>query len=236
MAPEAEWTVRTPAIPLYGTDDKAVAIQHVYGKGEIIWWAGATPLTNAGLREPGNLEFFLASVGDLQTTRVLWDEYFHGYRQSLSGTLAHTQIGWMFAQLGLLLVFVLVTFSRRSGPVRAVVEETRLSPLEFVETLGGVYQHSGASNVCVDVHYQRFRYWLIRRLGVAADTAIDDLERLVSERWHFQDPEFASALRRCELSRHQLDLPPKEALGLVQQLHGLAVRLQLYPVVKEEKH
>jgi len=236
MVPETTWPVKSSAISLYGADDKVVAIQYLYGKGQIIWWAGATPLTNAGLREPGNLEFLLACTGDRQNTRVLWDEYFHGYRRSLSGTLAHTQVGWMFAQLGVLLIFVLMTFSRRSGPVRALAEQTRLSPLEFVETLGGVYQHAGAGAVCVEVYCQRFRYWLICRLGVAANTAIPDLERLVAERWHFQDPEFASALRRCESARAQSDLPPKEALRLVQQLHGFAVRLHLYPAVKQEKH
>jgi hypothetical protein len=236
MAPEAKWTVKSPAIPLYGSEDQAVAIKYLYGEGEIIWWAGPTPLTNAGLREPGNLEFLLACVGDRQNTRVLWDEYFHGYRQSLSGTLAHTQIGWMFAQFGLLLVFVLLTFSRRSGPIRALAGQTRLSPLEFVETLGGVYQHAGAGAVCVEVYYQRFRYWLIRRLGVAANTAIPNLERLAAERWRFQDPEFASVLRRCESARSESNLPPKQALRLVQQLHGFAVRLHLYPAAKQEKH
>jgi hypothetical protein len=235
MAREARWIVKPPAIPLYGAEEKVVAVKYRYGDGEIIWWAGATPLTNAGLKEPGNLEFFLACVGDPQNTRVLWDEYLHGYGQSLSGTWRHPQMGWMFAQFGLLVIFVLLTFSRRSGPVRAVAAETRLSPLEFVETLGGVYQHAGAGSVCVEVYSQRFRYWLARRLGVAANTPIDHLERLVAERWNFQEPEFARTLRRCETARSELDLPPKEALDLVQHLHGFAVRLQLFPAMKQEK-
>src|SRR2546422_4760103 len=34
-----------------------------YGKGQVIWWAAATPLSNAGIRQRGNLNLFLNSVG-----------------------------------------------------------------------------------------------------------------------------------------------------------------------------
>jgi hypothetical protein len=46
------------AYPLYGDGDRTVVVKYPFGRGEVLWWASATPLTNAGLKEPGNLEFF----------------------------------------------------------------------------------------------------------------------------------------------------------------------------------
>jgi hypothetical protein len=235
MSSQGYWNPKPPVVPLYGEAGKDVVIKYAYGKGDIVWWAGATPLTNAGLKEPGNLEFFLATIGNPQTTRIFWDEYFHGYRRSLAATLAHTQVKWMMLQLALLALFVLLTYSRRSGPVRAPQTESRLSPLEFVDTLGGLYERAGAAAVAVEIYHQRFRYWLTRRLGIASNATVAELEGYVQDRWHFRDPNFSAVLARCESARFDHDLSPKEALRLVQSLHDLAVRFELFPAPKQEK-
>jgi hypothetical protein len=192
-------------------------------------------LTNAGLKEAQNLEFFLSCIGQRENNRILWDEYFHGHRRSLAATLRQHQVGWIFGQFGLLALFVLWTYSRRSGPVHPVVAETRLSPLEFVETLGRLYHHASANSVAVQVSYQRFRYWLTRRLGVSPDLAPAELEPLVRARWQFSDPDFTAVLTRCEAARFEHDLPQKEAVRLVQALHGFAERLRLFPASPQEK-
>jgi hypothetical protein len=237
MGPEAFWTTtNSAALPMYGKDEQVVVVKERVGQGEIIWWGGATPVTNAGLKEAGNLEFFLSCIGDRQHTRILWDEYVHGHRRFTATAPSYRQIKWMFLQLGLLALFIVLAYSRRSGPVRPAPVESRLSPLEFVETLGGVYGRAQAGSVAVEVYYQRFRYWLARRLGIAPDAAIEDLDRNVRERWHFSDPDFAATLRRCESARFEHDLAPKEALRLVQALHDFAAKLKLFPTPPEEKH
>jgi len=81
IAPRAYWESDAFAIMLYGADDRDRVIEYPYRGGRVMWWAAATPLTNAGIREPGNLEFLLASLGDRER-RVLWDESFHGFRRS----------------------------------------------------------------------------------------------------------------------------------------------------------
>ncbi|MFB3915382.1 MAG: DUF4350 domain-containing protein [Terriglobales bacterium] len=235
LAPQAHWRRDSSATPLYGDDQKVVVVRYPYGKGEIFWWASATPLSNAGVTRPGNLEFFLASVGAKENARVLWDEYFHGYRKSVAATVSLSPIKWMFAQLAALAVAVLITFSRRSGPVRDPVTETRLSPLEFVETLGNVYRRADAASVAVDVYYQRFRYWLTRRLGLAANTPVEELDRAVRERWRFQDERFVPTLHDCESARYHTGLTPSEALHLIQTLYSFAVELKLFPAATQEK-
>src|SRR5580704_627742 len=74
--PQARWPSYSAAYALYGDGDEVVVVKYPYGRGEVLWWAAATPLTNAGLKEPGNLEFLLANVGDTKAP-ILWDEYVH---------------------------------------------------------------------------------------------------------------------------------------------------------------
>src|SRR5207237_244540 len=132
----AHWNRDQFATPLYGTDDTLRVVKYPIGKGEVIWWASATPLTNAGLREPGNMEFFLACVGNTDRP-VLWDEYFHGYREEASAPIA-APVRWIGGELLLMAAAVLMTYSRRSGPIVSPPIESRASPLEFVRTLGSL--------------------------------------------------------------------------------------------------
>lgn len=233
LAPQARWLDYSPAYPLYG-DDQAVVVKYPYGKGEVLWWASATPLTNAGLKEKGNLEFFLACLGR-SSQPVLWDEYIHGYRETLALSIAHSPVKWLALQLSLLALAVLATFSRRSGPVSKPAPEVRLSPLEFVQTLGGLYQRAATASVAVDICYQRFRYWLTRRLGVANNVSIDDLESAVRDRWSLDDDHFAAILRRCESAKNDPYLQAPEALHLVQELDSYGSRLRLFQSGRKEK-
>jgi hypothetical protein len=234
IAPQARWPSYSPAYALYGDGDDIVVVKYPYGRGEVLWWAAATPLTNAGLKEPGNLEFLLACVGDTRAP-ILWDEYIHGYRETLESSVGHSPVKWLLLQLGLLGLAVLATFSRRSGPVFAPVSDIRLSPLEFVQTLGGLYENAGTASVAVDISYQRFRYWLTRRLGVAVNIPIKDLEAAVHDRFVPKDDHFAAILRRCESAKADPYLSASEALHLVQELDEYASRWKLFEGRRKEK-
>jgi Domain of unknown function (DUF4350) len=234
MAPQARWPSYSPAYALYGDGDEVVVVKYPYGRGEVLWWAAATPLTNAGLKEPGNLEFLLACLGDTKAP-ILWDEYIHGYRETLGSSVGHSPVKWLLLQLGLLGLAVLATFSRRSGPVFAPVTDIRLSPLEFVQTLGGLYENAGTASVAVDISYQRFRYWLTRRLGVAVNIPIKDLEAAVHDRFVPRDDRFAAILRRCESAKADPYLSESEALHLVQGLDEYASRWKLFEGRSKEK-
>ena len=234
LAPESRWQSYSTAYPLYGDGDDAFVVKYPYGHGEVLWWASATPLTNAGLKEQGNLEFFLACMGS-QKDPILFDEYIHGYRETLALSIAHSPAKWLALQLSLLALAVLATFSRRSGPICKPATDTRLSPLEFVQTLGGLYEHAGTASVAVDICYQRFRYWLTRRLGVANNTSINDLEAAVRDRWTFADARFTATLRRCESAKSDPYLRASEALQIVQQLDEYASQLRLFQSGRKEK-
>jgi hypothetical protein len=232
LAPEARWQPYSAAYALYDSGDTPLVVKYPYGRGEVLWWASATPLTNAGLKEKGNLEFFLACLGS--KSDILWDEYIHGYRETLALSIANSPVKWIVLQLVLLGMAVLATFSRRSGPVCKPAAEVRLSPLEFVETLGGLYEKAGTPSIAVDICYQRFRYWLTRRLGIGSAVSTNDLEAAVRDRWARGDDHFAAILRRCEAARNDPYLNDAEALHLVQELDEYAVRFRLYERGRKE--
>jgi hypothetical protein len=235
MASDVWWASETSALALYGNDHKIVVVSYPYGEGKVIWWAAATPLTNAGLKEAGNLEFFLACLGDQSKNHIYWDEYLHGYISSRIHSFENRIAGVFLVQFVLLGVAILLTFARRSGPVRPSAPEIRLSPLEFVETLGGLYEHAHADAVAVDIYYQRFLYWLAKRLGMSPAASIEEFEQAVAARWNFHDEQFAPILKECASARYQ-DLSASRALQLVRSLHSYAVELNLFSSsVKENK-
>jgi len=233
LAPRAHWSGNL-GIGLYGDDEQTVVTHFRHGKGDIVWMASATPLTNAGITQPGNLEFLLAAVGDQQRTRVLFDEYVHGYGESDEPERSHPLMTALLMQSVVLAFAAILTFSRRSGPLRPLPAESRLAPLEFVETLGGLYQQAHAASVAVNVYYQRFQYWTTRRLGIGNKATPEDLDRAVRERWGLHDDKFQATLQAAAAARYQPDLPQKEALGIVQSLYSYAVKLKLFPAAKEK--
>lgn len=226
IAPRTYWESEAFSITLYGSGDRDRVIEYPYRGGRVMWWAAATPLTNAGIREPGNLEFVLASLGDPER-RVLWDESFHGFRRSSAPPIGMWPLTGLAAQAVLFAAAILLTYSRRSGPLVPSVVDRRLSPLEFVRTLGSLYQRAGAASVAVDAAYQRFAFALGRRVGLTGRTSAEDLERAVRDRWKV-DGDFGDVLRACERARTDPDLPASEALKLTRSLNDYAAALSLF--------
>lgn len=210
LRPEVYWGTPAPSqLALYGREDSAAVVSWQIGRGEVLWWAGATPLTNAGITQSGNLNLFLNSIGAGQP--IYWDEYFHGQRASLFSYVEKTPVVWAGVQILLASLILLFTFSRRSGPIVMPGSVSRLSPLEFVDTMGALYQHAGASSIPVDVTRRHLRLELTRRLGLPSATPDDDLARIAAERLQFDGASFAETLHRATHT-------PKEALALVQDL------------------
>jgi len=228
-------------LPLYGNTDGPVVVTWKLEKGRVLWWAAPTPITNAGITLEGNLPFFLdciqavrpgASPGD---TTVLWDEYFHGYRGSLWDYFEETPVPWAIFQLALVAVFVLLAFGRRSGPLYAPAAVSRLSPLEFVDTLGDLYRRASAGSAAVRVAYQRFRTQLVRRLALAPSISNMQLDAAVRERLGWKQPGFMDTLQRAEKAARESEVPGSDALKIAQALEHYEVLFGLKTRPKEEK-
>jgi hypothetical protein len=110
-----------------------------------------------------------------------------------------------------------------------------LSPLEFVDTLAGLYERAGAASSALSVSYWRLRTLLTRQLSLPAATPDGELGRAASERFGWGDSELAPLLIRTEVATHLAKLRPREALELIQQLESYGSRLRIGSRVRLEK-
>jgi hypothetical protein len=236
MAPERKWDKLQPdELVLYAEGDSAVVLTYKYGQGRVIWWGAATPLENAGIKRAGNMNLLLNCVGAPGSTHILWDEYFHGQRGTIWGYFGGTPIPWGLLQCGVIALALLVTFGRRSGPLRAAQVESRLAPLEFVDTLGDLYHRAHAATAAVAIEYQRFRYLLTRRLSLPPDASIAQLQQGVRERLGWKEPGFYDVLQRTERALRDPTLKDRDALELAQALEQYEDVWQLKQRKPEEK-
>jgi Domain of unknown function (DUF4350) len=235
MSPTAYWERHsTAALVHYSANDRPIVVSYKVGKGEVIWWGASTPLSNAAINQDGNLELLLNSLGDPSETRVLWDEYFHGSRDSMGAYLATPPVLWGLAQGGLIALTMIVTYSRRNGPIYPASEPSRLSPLEFVETLGGLYRKAHAVRAAIEVPYARFRTMASRQLGLKTDVPTLDLARAVRNRLGYRDDNVQELLQEIESAMYDPQLRENAALKLVQQLSIHTRRLQLISFERQE--
>jgi hypothetical protein len=242
MTASNRWVVSDGGqVPLYGEPQEPVVVTWRLDKGRILWWAAPTPVTNSGISREGNLPFFLSCIQAARPgaspgeTTVLWDEYFHGYRGSLWDYFRRTPVPWAVLQLALVAAFALLAFGRRSGPIYAPAAVSRLSPLEFVDTLGDLYRRASAGSAAVRVAYQRFRGLLLRRLALAASTSNPQLDAAVRERLGWKQPGLLDTLQSAEKSARVSEVPGEEALKIVQALEHYEVLFRLKTRPNEEK-
>jgi hypothetical protein len=225
VAPD-EWKTLAPSqLAIYGRNGKPGVVWYKFGKGEVVWWAIASPISNGTIRDKGNLALFLNSVG-APTTRVLWDEYFHGIRRSLTSYFATTPLPWAGLQMMVAFAAILFTFSRRLGPIRMPAIESRLSPLEFVDTLGSLYESANAAPAAVEIVYQRLRLALVRRLGIPAKAKLPVLCQAASDRLGWTGSALFNTLSDAERAMRDINLDNGEALDLVRAIHGYLDRLE----------
>lgn len=239
MQPQAYWGKLSGAeLELYGKDGLSAVVSWQLGSGEILWWGGSTPLTNAGITREDNLEFFLGSVSRETKNgfrKIYWDEYYHGQRSSLWSYVGKTSLGWSVFQIGVLALAVFFTFSRRSGPIFVPPEVSRLSPLEFVDTLGGLYERAGAASSALAVSYARLRTLLTRQLSLPASIQDGELALAAEQRLGWKDSGLADTLRRAGAAVRVVKLLPEEGLNLVQELENFGARLKIRGQIHREK-
>jgi hypothetical protein len=183
--------------PLYGESGEHVALTARIGEGRIVWWAGSTPLTNEAIADAGNFELLLNVLGD-GGRLVLWDEHYHGHARSLWSYAAGTPLPWAGAQVTLLALAALLTWSRRPGPIRPRVQDARTSPMEFVETMGGLYRRAGIAQAAVASAAHRLRRALASSCGLPATASDDQLATVAASRTGVSRDLLAALLRDAD--------------------------------------
>jgi hypothetical protein len=235
MSPRGYWKNSSTFYFAHYADEngRAIVVSYRMGLGEVIWWAAPTPLTNAGITQSGNLALLLNSIGVARdnSTHVLWDEYFHSRHHSLDDYLSTPPVRYGLLQCLLFGLALVLTYSRRNLPIHPLPRKSRLSPLEFVETLGGLYRRAKATRAALEGPYQRFRTLATRSLGLAPDTPIEDLARSLHTLLGYRDEGLLELMRTIESTLIDPTSSEKIVLDLVQQLN---VHLQKLKFVQQE--
>jgi hypothetical protein len=222
MVPQAGWQVGNPAFHVeYACTAQPSVVEYDWGKGHVVWWASATPLENGSLARAHDLDLLLNSIGPRAGHHFYWDESLHGDVRSAFSYVAGPSWTMLWFGLPLLAVLVILSFSRRSGPVRELPPAVRATPIEFLEALGSLYRNAGASSIAVAIALERFRRKVLRLCGLRGkQMAIADLAATLRRRFPQTDPTLEADLAACEEAARSEAIAPRDALKLIQKLYA----------------
>lgn len=157
-----------------------IAVEILVGQGRIVAVADPTVASNGALRRSDNAVWLVGLAAGWGGSRVLFDEYHHGFGQKrstteLTQTFFMTPWGWCVLQIvgaGFLFVFA---YRRRFGRIRETPAAPRSSPLELIEARAGFLQGAGAQALAADLIVQHLCQNLGRSHGKTVD--IGNLDR-----------------------------------------------------------
>jgi hypothetical protein len=229
IIPSSTWGNKNPRTrTVYACNGKPVVIEYPVGKGTAVWWSSSTPLENGSIERGHNLELFLNSVGPVQGTQVYWDESLHGAAPTqwnyVKGPV-WPLLFWGSIGLGLMMV---LSFSRRSGPIRPLPQAPRTTPIEFLDALGGLYRSTGATATVTQIAWERFRAQAVHLTGLGGlgsssnktITQLDarDISKALERRFGSVGKVMEADLVAAEEACWNEKLKPRQALEVVQSL------------------
>ena len=228
MVPQAGWQVGNPAFHVeYACTAQPSVVEYDWGKGHVVWWASATPLENGSLARAHDLDLLLNSLGPREGHHFYWDESLHGDVRTAFSYVAGPSWTMLWFGLPVLAVLVILSFSRRSGPVRELPPAVRATPIEFLEALGSLYRNAGASSTAIAIALERFRRHSLKLCGLRGkQMTAAELAEALRRRFPKLDPALEADLAACEKAAWEDIVTPREALKLIQSLHSHQEKLR----------
>jgi hypothetical protein len=222
MRPEASWQVGNPAHrEEYSCGGEPAVVEYNWGNGHAVWWASSTPLENGSLARANDLDLLLNSLGPREGHRFYWDESLHGEVRSNWSYASGPALTLLRIGLPVMALLIVLSFSRRSGPVRDLPAPARATPVEFLQALGSLYRNAGAASTAVAIAWEQFRRRSLRLCGRRASAmGAAELARVIRGRFPKADAALEADLTACEEASWGEVIHPREALKLIQKLHG----------------
>ena len=221
MAPESAWHVGNPAHRVdYSCAGQPAVVEYDWSKGHVVWWASSTPLENGSLARAQDLDLLLNSLGPREGHRFYWDESLHGEIRSTWSYASGPAWTMLWVGLAVLGLLVILSFSRRNGPVRELPAIVRATPVEFLDALGSLYRNAGAASTAVAIALERFRRHVLRLCGLRGkQMTAGELTAALRRRFPQTDEALEADLAACEDAAWGDTVSPREALKLIQKLH-----------------
>jgi len=214
-------------VPVFGTSQDTVGVATAtVGKGRVVWWTAPTPITNAHIDDADNLQLLLNVIGDAKTRTTVFDEHYQGHKRSLWSYAAGTPLPGIAFQAGLIALAALLTYSRRSGPIRPIRVDPRTSPLEFVNMLGALYKRAGARAAAVAATRGRVRRTLAVASGIPLASTDDAVAGAAGAVLGIDARTIADLLTESDRAARNPDLAAATAVDVTRRLQALAGRLR----------
>jgi len=228
MVPQATWKAGNPAHRVdYSCAGEPAVVEYEWGKGHAVWWASSTPLENGTLARANDLDLLLNSLGPREGHHFYWDESLHGEIRSTWSYASGPAWTMLWCGLAVLGLLVILSFSRRAGPVRELPAAVRTTPIEFLEALGSLYRNAGAASTAVAIALERFRRHVLRLCGLRGrQMDATELATVLRRRFPQTDAALEADLKECEEAAWGETVTAREALKLIQRLHGHEERLR----------
>ena len=204
----------------------AVVVSYAVGKGEAVWWSSATPMENAAVGNDADLRLLMATVG--AGREVVFAESLSGVVETLWDEAKGLPLRWLAMQAALLFVLLIVSFSRRRGPVRSPVQLPRSSPVEFAVSMGDLYEKAAASSAATEAARRRLLRVLTREAGLAQGTIEEGPEAIAEalrERLGGDWSRVREHLLEAKRAQHEV-IAMHSALALVRALSEDAKRVR----------
>ena len=222
MIPRAGWQVGNPAFHVdYTCAGQPAVVEYNWGKGHAVWWASSTPLENGSIARAHDLDLLLASLGPRAGHHFYWDESLHGEIRSTWSYASGPAWNLLWIGLTVLGLLVVLSFSRRTGPVRGLPAPVRATPIEFLDALGSLYKPAGAASTAVTIAFENFRRRSLRLCGLPSrQMDAVDLAGALRRRFPQADKSLEADLAACEEAGWAQAITPGAALKLIQRLHS----------------
>lgn len=208
-------------VPVYGNLETPAVVTARFGDGAVVWCLDGTLIQNDGIKRGQNVNLIANAAGIPGGRRIAWDEYYHGQRRSFWSYIAATPLLWGLAQLGVIGLALIAGASRRRGPMRPRLAEPRVSPLEFIETMGSLYERAGNARAAVAATSERLRRRLATVAGVPEATPDDQLVAAAARRTGL-DPDRTRAALTATAEALRRGIGDREAVTLAAELQELA--------------
>ncbi|SEB57079.1 DUF4350 domain-containing protein [Terriglobus roseus] len=227
------WNAPEPAVRVdqrCGSDAVVVHRPYPHG-GEMVWWSSSEAMTNRGIAQDSSLHLLLLSVGPAKgagARRVIFDEFYHGQNAAAADYLKGLPLRSLAVQAGLVVVLLLLSYSRRSGPIREPLHVPRTSPVEFAQNMGALYQRAGVTEPATEAARRRLSRFLVSVCGLTPATANSDalaVATIVGDRFGIDPHPLQRVLERADTARYD-KLRPRDALTLVQAIDREIARLR----------
>jgi hypothetical protein len=160
---------------------------------------------------------------------VLWDEFYHGHGRSVWSYVMATPLPLGILQLAIAGGVALFSFSRRRRPIRPQVVEPRTSPLEFIDTMAGLYERAGTTSAAVETMRSHVRRQIAGIAGLPPSASDEQAARAAADRFPLDQMELTALFAAATRAGSDQPVRADEALRIVARLQTVACMLSGNP-------